>query len=123
MIVKIFRNGLGAIIAGISTLTMPKKIIRNIEQQKNIDKETKNLELYQFFGCPFCIKVRRVIYKLNLNIAVKDAQNKQKYRDELLTNGGEIKVPCLKIIGTKDVWMYESSDIIKYLEENFGNGR
>jgi glutathione S-transferase len=37
----------------------------------------------------------------------------------LLEVGGKLKVPCLKIeANDTDIhWMYESSDIIKYLED------
>ena len=45
----------------------------------------------------------------------------QSSREELLAGGGTIKVPCLRI--TDDAgdtsWMYESSDIIAYLQGRF----
>jgi len=59
--------------------------------------------------------------RLSLNIETRDAQHNQEYRDELLQGGGEIKTPCLKIINEhgKVIWMYESADIISYLQERF----
>lgn len=122
MILKALRNGLGVIIAGVSYMLPPKTITRTVEQQQKIDEQTKNIELYQFFGCPFCIKTRRTIKRLNLKITTRNASSGAgKYRTELLEHGGEIKVPCLKIITEQEVqWMYNSSDIIKYLENKFG---
>jgi glutathione S-transferase len=40
------------------------------------------------------------------------------YREELKKYGGKIQVPCLRIKkeGGSDEWLYESNDIIKYLE-------
>ncbi len=102
-------------------LTTPEGIERAAHEQEVIDQQTKNLFLYQFASCPFCIKVRREMKRLSLNIETRDAQHNQQYRDELLTDGGQIKVPCLKIVGSggEVSWMYESADIIRYLQEKF----
>lgn len=102
-------------------LTTPEGIERPSEEQEKIDQQTRNLFLYQFATCPFCIKVRREIKRLSLNIEMRDAQHNQAYRDELLQGGGEIKAPCLKIVNEHGgvVWMYESADIISYLQERF----
>ena len=100
---------------------VPKGIERTAEEQEIVDKKTQQLSLYQFNSCPFCIKVRRQIKRQSLNIALLDAQHNQQHRDELLAGGGAIKVPCLKIVSeTGDItWMYESNDIIQYLQDNF----
>ena len=43
------------------------------------------------------------------------------YREELKNLGGKYQVPCLRISGNgEDTWMYESSDIIHYLQQRFG---
>ena len=40
---------------------------------------------------------------------------------DLVRGGGERKVPCLRIEhGDRVEWMYESDDIIAYLEGRFG---
>lgn len=103
------------------TLSVPKGVERSSEDQQAMDQRTKNLSLYQFKSCPFCIKVRRQIKRQSLNITLLDAQHNQQHREELLKGGGEIKVPCLEIVSdTGEVtWMYESSDIIQYLQDNF----
>ena len=121
LLLKGFRNGLGAIIAFISWLIPVKKVKRSAEQQKEVDMQTANIELYQFFGCPFCIKTRRAIRRLNLNIITRDAQNRQGvFRAELLKATGKVQVPCLKITNDEKVeWMLETADIIVYLEKNF----
>ena len=76
---------------------------------------------YQFKSCPLCIKIRRQIKRQSLNIPLLDAQHNQQHRKELLNGGGEVKVPCLKIVSdTGEVsWMYESNDIMQYLQDNF----
>lgn len=102
-------------------LTSPKGIIRSDEEQAIVDEKTSKLALYQFKSCPFCIKVRRQMKRQSLNIALMDAQNDTSCRNELLQGGGEVKVPCLKIVNDSEEvsWMYESNDIIKYLQTHF----
>jgi len=121
MILKALREGLGRLIVFINFITKPKKIIRTDAAQKLVDKEAEGLSLYQFYACPFCIRTRRAIHALNINIEFRDAQNDPKYRQELLAEGGAIKVPCLRIEEKgKVIWMYESADIITYLNKRFG---
>ncbi|MCU7939664.1 MAG: glutathione S-transferase N-terminal domain-containing protein [gamma proteobacterium symbiont of Bathyaustriella thionipta] len=102
-------------------LTPPKGIIRSEQEQSDMDKKTQNLALYQFNSCPFCIKVRRQIKRQSLAIQLIDAQHNQQHKEALLNGGGAIKVPCLKMINeTGEVsWLYESNDIIRYLQDNF----
>ncbi len=101
--------------------TTPKGIVRSPEAQRQIDQQCKNLALYQFKTCPFCIKVRREMNRLSLDIALLDAQKQPQHREALVQGGGRAKVPCLKITDEKgnSQWMYESSDIIQYLQTRF----
>ncbi len=94
---------------------------RQAVEQQRIDEETKRLALYQFKTCPFCIKVRREIKRLALDIELHDAQKDAQRRDELLNGGGDVKVPCLRITHDdgSERWMYESADIIGYLQQRF----
>ena len=118
---KTLRLIIGPIILFIDKITTPKGIKRPEEEQQKIDHEVTNLVLYQFKTCPFCIKVKRNNKRLSLNIETRDAQHNPTYREELLQGGGQIKVPCLKIVDEKgkDSWMYESDDILQYLKDRF----
>ena len=118
-IIKGVREGLGRLIILIDFIFSPKKQQRTESDQEKINEEVKSIKLYQFYACPFCIKTRRAIKRLNLPIETRNAQSGQ-YRAELLAGGGEVKVPCLKIESDEGVqWMYESGDIIQYLEKRF----
>jgi len=120
MIVKGLRNGLGQLIIFADWLTRPKQQQRSLEQQAAVDEAAKSLALYQFKACPFCVKVRRAMHALNLKVALRDAKNNQAFRQELLEQGGRIKVPCLRIEEKGEVrWLYESDAIIQYLKERF----
>ena len=122
---KIFFKTLRIVIAPFMLLweivTTPKGVVRQPEAQQQIDQQCQNLALYQFKTCPFCIKVRRELSRLSLDIALMDAQKHPQHREALLRGGGRIKVPCLKITDEQgDIqWMYESSDIIQYLHRRF----
>ncbi len=122
LLLKGLRNGLGAIIAFISWLIPAGKIKRTSVQQKKADEQTTNIELYQFFGCPFCIKTRRMIRRLSLNIVTRNAQTiGSEFRDEMQRETGKVQVPCLKITKGDEVqWMFESNDISTYLNKHFG---
>ena len=118
---KTIRLIVGPIILFIDKVTTPRGIKRPQEEQEKIDQEASNLVLYQFNTCPFCIKVKRNNKRLSLNIETRDAQHNQAFRKELLQGGGEVKVPCLRIVDAKgnDNWMYESEDIMQYLQDRF----
>lgn len=112
---------LGQIILLLNFVFSPKGIKRPAEQQATIDEQTAQLSLYQYLACPFCVKVRRSMKRHSLNIETRDAKRSDQFREELVQGGGTLKVPCLRIEeeGGSVRWMYESSDIISYLEQSF----
>ena len=109
---------LGIIILSLDFLTRPKSMKRDPNAQNKINEITKNMSLYQYKACPFCVKVRRKLRKYSLNIELKDAKNNNTNKNDLKTLGGKLKVPCLRIENNKsDIqWLYESKDIINFLE-------
>ncbi|EHK68447.1 glutaredoxin family protein [Achromobacter arsenitoxydans] len=122
MLVKALRVGLGQIIVLGDALTRPRPQKRSPQGQAAVNADAASLSLYQFQACPFCVKTRRAMHRLNVPIALKDAKGDPEARAALQTGGGKVKVPCLRIEeagGTR--WMYESNDIIAYLEKRFAN--
>ena len=118
---KFIRWFLGRLILTVDFLTRPRPAKRDEQAQADIDDVTSKMSLYQFEACPFCVKVRRYSRKHNLNIDLRDAKNNTGYKDELTTQGGKHKVPCLRI-ETSDkhvTWLYESKEIMSYLETEF----
>ena len=121
MFMKALRVGLGQLVIGIDFLTRPSKKKRDPAAQAAVDQSAQDLTLYQFHACPFCVKTRRALRRLNVPVALRDAKNNELDRQTLLDEGGKIKVPCLRIEeGDKTVWMYESNVIINYLDKRFG---
>lgn len=117
----IVRIILGKLILLFNWIFTPRSVTRDPEQQALIDGQTAYLTLYQYEACPFCVKVRRAMKRQGLNIEVRDVKRNDIAREELLTGGGDLKVPCLRIgEGERGFqWMYESRDIIGYLEGRF----
>lgn len=102
-------------------LSTPKSIARPPEEQARVDQACKNLALYQFSACPFCIKVRKEMARLGLNIETRDAQHDENHRAALEAGGGRIKVPCLLIHEDNGEarWLYESDSIRSWLQQRF----
>lgn len=121
-IFKLIRAITKPLILTAEKLFNPPPIIREPGLQHAIDRETAQMAIYQFHACPFCMKTRRALRRLSLNIELRDAKDNPEHRKALEEQGGKIQVPCLRIENAdgKDNWMYESGDIIAYLEERYG---
>jgi len=102
-------------------LSTPKAVERSPEAQAELDRACENLALYQFRACPFCVKVRKEMARLGLNIETRDAQHDNAHREALEAGGGRIKVPCLLIRHDdgEQEWLYESDAIKAWLQERF----
>ena len=102
-------------------LATPKGLVRSTDEQQKTDMECERMVLYHFQTCPFCIKVRHEMARLSLPIELLDAQHDPLRREELQQGGGKIQTPCLRITDDQGniQWMYESDDIIKYLQHRF----
>ncbi|GAA0583776.1 glutaredoxin [Halomonas salifodinae] len=104
-------------------LSTPKAAVsRSDEAQAEVDRQCRSLALYQFRACPFCVKVRKEMARLDLSIERRDAQLDPEHRQALEAGGGRVKVPCLRIEQTDGSvdWLYESDAINAWLRECFG---
>ncbi len=118
---KILRIVLGPFMLLRERLTRPAGLVRTPAQQQAVDQQCRNLTLYQFTTCPFCIKVRQEMRRLSLPIERRDAQKDMHHRAALEQGGGSVKVPCLKITDAtgQSQWLYDSGAIITYLRGRF----
>jgi glutathione S-transferase len=78
------------------------------------------IKLYQMEDCPFCSKVRRSLEELNIDYMAKPCLPGSPNREELLELGGKHQVPFM-VDEEKGISMYESGDIVNYLNSNYGN--
>lgn len=120
-LLKLVREALGRIIIAIDFLTRPQPLKRSKPEQTRINSQLAGLALYQFYACPFCIKTRRALRRLNLPMQLRDISEGSPHRQELIEQGGKLQAPCLRLEQDGQVrWLYDSSAIISYLEQRFG---
>ena len=120
---KLVRIILGPVVLLKDKLTKPKGVLRSPAAQTLVDQACQSLVLYHYKTCPFCMRVRHEIARLSLNIQHVDAQPSGADREALTREGGQTKVPCLKITNTagSSQWLYDSDKIIGYLQGRFAS--
>lgn len=116
---SLIRWPIGRLILLLNFIFSPRSPKRSVEEQQEIDAKTKNLSLYQLPSCPFCVKVRRTMKREGLNIALRNINQKNDYREELIREGGKRTVPCLRIekADGQVEWLYESKDVVAHLQQ------
>lgn len=85
------------------------------KQKTALNVKFKNYTLYINPKCPYCIKVLKFMKRNNITLPIKNVES-VKNKQELISIGGKSQVPCLVIDGKA---LYESNDIISYLETHF----
>ena len=116
---SLIRWPIGRLILLVNFVFSPRSPKRSLAEQAKVDYKTKNLSLYQLPSCPFCVKVRRTMKREGLNIELRNINQKNDYREELIREGGKRTVPCLRIEKSDGQvqWLYESSDVIAHLQQ------
>ena len=79
------------------------------------------LTLYQDPTCPFCRRVLAFLDQIEKTVPMRDTLRDVEAYRELVVGGGRGTVPCLRIRDgeTGETWLYESLDIINYLQNHF----
>lgn len=78
------------------------------------------IKIFHYDGCPYCARVISALQSLNLtednDYKLVEASRGTPGREEVLRLGGMNQVPFLV---DDTISMYESADIIKYLQNKF----
>jgi len=78
------------------------------------------LVLYELEGCPYCAKVKRKLDELGLEYESRMVPSSHAEREEVQRVSGQTGVPVL-VDEEHDVeGMPESDDIVRYLQETYG---
>ena len=99
-----------------------KPVKRSNEEQCSLDRESRRIQLYFCKTCSNSIRIKRHCQQLGLRVVEKDVRRVNAYRNELIHGGGEVRVPCLRIEGSKGKetrWVYEGDKILEYLDRRF----
>ena len=120
MLLEPIRWIVGQGVLAYEKMTAPEPPELTPDQQAMLDAQTTGIALYEFPACPFCMKVRKEMRRNGLNIERRDARRNPSWGDELRSEGGKYQTPCLKITNSDGNvhWLYESNDIIDWLDSN-----
>jgi len=88
----------------------------NANPAKIVDRSGAEIDLilYKYDACPFCVRVKLEIDRLGLPVPTRDTHRDPGAQAELVKLGGKSQVPMLMVNGRP---MYESADIIRFLEQ------
>jgi len=79
------------------------------------------LELWSFEASPFCRIAREALCRLELPYVLHNVAKGSPKRDAFAARSGKMMVPWLVDPNTQ-VEMFESADIVRYLERTYGEG-
>ena len=94
------------------------------QEQDKIDEENvSGLSIYGYPQCPFCRRVTNAASTLGLEIPMRNTLFGGAHKKTLRAALGRTTVPvlCIEQEGEETVWLPESADIVRYLEERFGS--
>jgi len=121
---KLIRKVLGFLILTLDRIFTPApEVSRSAGEQSAIDAKLSGWSLYHLEACPFCVKVRRELKRLAINLPLKEINADPRNHEELMAGGKIDQVPCLRYHDETgaEKWMYESSDINAFLRNAFGS--
>ncbi len=73
--------------------------------------------LYYYDSCPFCVRVVRSLQGVQVDVELRNIMSDSNHRNALQKATGRTTVPCLRIDkGSKSQWMFESMDIMRFLQ-------
>jgi len=107
---------LNTMAAGLASGVRPRG--RRVRAPRETDP-AQLLELYQYEACPACRRVRERLHELDLPFLVRTVAHRSPGRARLRSIGGRVRVPFLVDPNTGES-MYESDDIVKYLDDLYG---
>ncbi|CAN8246703.1 unnamed protein product [Cochlearia groenlandica] len=96
---------------------------RSLDSQDVSSRPPLRLQIFEFEACPFCRRVREAMTELDLSVEVYPCpKGSIRHREMVRRSGGKEMFPFLVDPNTNTL-MYESGDIVKYLFNQYGNGR
>ncbi len=107
---------LNTLESGLASAVRPRG---RVARAPGREQPAQRLELWNFEASPYCRKVREALHELNLDFRVHNVAKRSVKRKDLVARGGKMQVPYLVDPNTGTA-MYESDDIVAYLERTYG---
>lgn len=81
-----------------------------------------SLAVYISRFCGYCYRVLSAVQRLDAEVEVRDVTLHPELRQDIIAATGRRTVPVLKIEhgDGREEWMFESREIVRYLEQHFG---
>eukprot|EP00210_Caulerpa_lentillifera_P005794 g5540.t1 len=100
-----------------------KELLETSNEIPSMKRPDEPIIIYEFEACPYCKKVREATTRLDLDILFYPTpKNAPNHRSKVKELGGKEQFPYMVDPNT-GISMYESSDIVKYLYKEYGNGK
>lgn len=80
----------------------------------------EEIELYYLPGCPYCQKVEDKLEDLDVDYVKNEVPSSHSKRDKVEELSDQTAVPVINDENNDVEGMNESSDIVEYLEEEYG---
>lgn len=110
----------------LSTLTRLPWGSRSLFDDSQLADRTEplmRLQIFEFEACPFCRRVREALTELDLSAEIYPCpKGSVRHRQMVRSFGGKEQFPFL-IDPNTGTSLYESSEIVKYLFQQYGKGR
>ncbi|XP_057983662.1 uncharacterized protein LOC131168340 [Malania oleifera] len=108
----------------LSRLPWGSRRLTSVHSQENTTLDPPlRLQLFEFEACPFCRRVREAMTELDLSAEVYPCpKGSRRHREMVKRFGGKEQFPFLVDPNT-GISIYESSEIVKYLFQQYGKGR
>lgn len=94
---------------------------RVVSRMATARRPSSPVELYNMEGSPYCRKVREVLTELDIEHVVRNVPKGSPKREAFRAEAGKVQVPYLVDPNTGSA-LFESSDILVYLREQYGPG-
>lgn len=101
-------------------LVPARPLVCSRERRDAMERESRRMQLYFSHVCPSSLAAQRYCQRLGLRVVEKNVARVLSYRNELLNEGGQSRVPCLRIEEDGEIkWLYSCDSIRSYLEQRF----
>lgn len=116
------RRALDSFLGLFDWFFRPQPIVRSEQELKRLAKAASGMALYDYKGCSASRIARREIYRLGIDIESRDIGKCSIHQDNLLSEFGKLKAPCLRIEEKGVVrWLDEPEAIVEFLNQRFDN--
>lgn len=97
-----------------------RPVVCSVERRNAMERDSRRMQLFFSHDCPASLATQRYCQRLGLRVVEKNVARVLSYRNELLNEGGQSRVPCLRVEEEGEVkWLYSCDSIRRFLDQRF----